>query len=743
MLKKTVCCLYVAVIACMAAATLVERYRGTDFAHSAIYGSWWFVALWATLAVAGVAYYLCRGPRRASTALIHLSLAVILAGALLTRLTGWRGAIKLREKAEVGTCFVMDSRGQVSERELPFRLRLERFRVSYHEGTDAEADYESLFTVVDGERETEARVSMNHIFEYQGIRFYQMSYDQDHRGSVLALNADPWGIPVTYAGYASLFLSLLWMLLDPKGTFRSLARSGLVRKGMALALLLALSPVARAAKTLPRETAERFGSLYIMYNGRVCPVQTLAIDFTKKLCGKASYRGYTPEQVLTGFLFYGEEWAREPVVKVKGKELREALGLPGQCAVSDFFSHERGGYILGEYVRDYYGGRQDKLCRQAADLDDRLAMVMDVRRGKLLRLFPLTAGGETTWHSPADNLEGSPASAQERAFIANVLALVAHEAERGNTAGADRVLDKLRSYQRRGGGDTLPGEARWRAERAYNAVPLATLLSMFDLAAGLLCFVSLLWGVTRAGGTRPFLSHHPAIGWGLLLVSLLGLTCCLGLRWAISGRVPLGNGYETMLALAWCVTLLALAAYRRFRVALPFGLMMSGFFLLVAHVGQMDPRVTHVMPVLSSPLLSLHVSVIMMSFALLSLTFACGVTALALLRLRGSARAWRQVESLTLLSRLMLYPAIALLGMGVFVGAIWANVSWGTYWSWDAKETWGLITLMAYAAAAHPASLPFLRRPAGYHLYMTLAFLTIIMTYFGVNYFLGGMHSYA
>ena len=208
----------------------------------------------------------------------------------------------------------------------------------------------------------------------------------------------------------------------------------------------------------------------------------------------------------------------------------------------------------------------------------------------------------------------------------------------------------------------------------------------------------------------------------------------------------MANGYETMLTMAWFVMALSLVAYSHFRMALPFGLMMSGFFLLVSHINQMDPQIGHVMPVLSSPLLSLHVSVIMMGFALLSLTFVCGVTALLVHGMkgkRGKEGLGQQLGSLTILSRLMLYPALALLAIGIFVGAIWANISWGTYWSWDAKETWGLITLMVYAVAAHQGSLPFLRHPVGYHLFMTLAFLSIVMTYFGVNYFLGGMHSYA
>ena len=229
-------------------------------------------------------------------------------------------------------------------------------------------------------------------------------------------------------------------------------------------------------------------------------------------------------------------------------------------------------------------------------------------------------------------------------------------------------------------------------------------------------------------------------------LSVLTLTLCLALRWVVSGKIPMANGYETMLFVAWLVMLLSLAVSRRFRIALPLGFIMSGFFLLVSHIGQMDPNISHVMPVLNSPLLSVHVSVIMLAFALLSLTFICGLTALLLhvLAFRNRrAQFSEQTEALALLSRLFLYPALAALGFGIFIGAVWANVSWGKYWGWDPKEVWALITFMVYAAAAHVQSLPSMRRPMTYHVFMTLAFLTILMTYFGVNYFLGGMHSYA
>ena len=229
--------------------------------------------------------------------------------------------------------------------------------------------------------------------------------------------------------------------------------------------------------------------------------------------------------------------------------------------------------------------------------------------------------------------------------------------------------------------------------------------------------------------------------YAVLLLSFCALTYCEYLRWTISGTLPMTNGYETMLFVAWLVQLLALVCGVRLRLLVALGFLMSGFFLLVSHIGQMDPQIKHTMPVLNSPLLSVHVSIIMMGFAMLSFTFISGLTAL-LLRLVSSTAQPKMIQ-LQQLSLVFLYPALAALGIGIFIGAIWANVSWGEYWGWDPKEVWALITFMIYAIPLHARSVAQLRRPTAFHLFMTLAFLTLVMTYFGVNYFLGGMHSYA
>lgn len=753
MLKRLVIILYLLVMACMAAATFIAKSRGADYACTAVYGSWWFVSLWILLAVAAVAYIVRRRVRRPSVLVLHLSMLLILVGALLTHVSAWRGMVHLRSGVAVGVCEIIDGRGNIKEAKLPFTLRLDTFYVSYHDGTQAEADYTSRFTVADGGRETHAEVSMNDIYRHGSMRFYQSSYDRDGLGSVLAVNYDPWGIPVTYAGYALLFVALVWMLCDPKGRFRQLLRSPLLKKGaLALLLFYGFPQLSQSVPVLPKTTASKFGRLFILYNNRVCSLQTFAIDFTKKLCGGSSYRGYTAEQVLTGFLFYGDEWCKEPVLKVKGGDLRDALQLPRHCPVNTFFNPLMGGYILGPYIREYYSGQDDEFHRQAADVDDRLMMVMRLRRGELLKVFPVTRGGVTQWYSPTDNVADTLVSGGERAYIADVFSLLNEEVHAGRTANVDKILDKMLLHQQRNAGGSLPSGIQVKAERTLNAVPFATILFMVNLTLGLILLI-----ISLIGLIRPNKSDKPNMadgrlskiarlaGLALYGLSFAAITLCLALRWVASGRVPMGNGYETMLLLAWLVMLAALVAVRRFNIVLPFGLLLSGFFLLVSHISYMDPQITHLMPVLNSPLLSLHVSVIMMSFALLSLTFLCAVTAMLLRLFRGRAAAGLagQQERLALLSRLMLYPALALLGVGIFVGAVWANVSWGSYWNWDAKEVWGLITFMVYAIATHDGSLPFLRRPSGYHVFMAAAFLTIVMTYFGVNYWLGGMHSYA
>ena len=754
MVKKIIFILYILVLVCMAAATIVEKSQGTDYAHAHYYGAWWFILIWAVLAALGAFYIIKRKVKCASTLALHLSFIIILAGALLTHISAKRGMIHLRIGQPTDTYMAQDEEQGIKEEKLPFSLCLKKFEAKMHDGTNAVADYSSKFTVIDGDDKSEGEVSMNNIYSHRSYRLYQSSYDEDGKGSVLAINADPYGIPVTYTGYALLFISLVWMLFDPKGGYRKLLKSPLLKKGALMtALILSMGNIqtlhAEPATgnlqnaVLPKETAEKFGELHILYNDRICPVQTFALDFCKKIYGARSYQGLTAEQVLSGWVFYGNTWASEPFIKIKSGEMKTAMNLPDYASLNTFFNREMGGYTIGQYVQEYYNGQQDKFHQQAADIDGKIQIIMELREGISLKVLPYTftknvkatkdhpfiKAGTTTWFSPVDKLPQA-VEHQHALYIRNVFSLLNGDVKAGNTSRVNEFFVKMKKYQEVSSGNSLPTATQYKAERINNAFPFATILFMANLTLG---FIALFYTIYRMTKKREIKVLNIALPI-LLGVSFLALTFGLALRWIISGNVPMSNGYESMLTVAWLVMLISILMQLRIRIVMVFGFLISGFFLLVSHINQMDPAIGQMMPVLNSPLLSIHVSIIMMSYALLSLTFICGIMGICM-RSHG--------DELQALSRVFLYPALTCMGFGIFIGAIWANVSWGNYWSWDSKETWALITFMIYAVVVHTQSLPVFRKPLVYHIYITLAFLSIAMTYFGVNYFLTGMHSYA
>ena len=754
MVKKIIFILYILVLVCMAAATIVEKSQGTDYAHAHYYGAWWFILIWAVLAALGAFYIIKRKVKCASTLALHLSFIIILAGALLTHISAKRGMIHLRIGQPTDTYMAQDEEQGMQEEKLPFSLCLQKFEAKMHDGTNAVADYSSKFTVIDGDDKSEGEVSMNNIYSHRSYRLYQSSYDEDGKGSVLAINADPYGIPVTYTGYALLFISLVWMLFDPKGGYRKLLKSPLLKKGALMtALILCMGNIqtlhAESATgnlqnaVLPKETAEKFGELHILYNDRICPVQTFALDFCKKIYGARSYQGLTAEQVLSGWVFYGNTWANEPFIKIKSGEMKTAMNLPDYASLNTFFNREMGGYTIGQYVQEYYNGQQDKFHQQAADIDGKIQIIMELREGVSLKVLPYTftknvkatkdhpfiKAGTTTWFSPVDKLPQA-VEQQHALYIKNVFSLLNGDVKAGNISRVNEFFVKMKKYQEVSSGNSLPTNTQYKAERINNAFPFATILFMANLTLG---FIALFYTIYRMTKKREIKALNIVLPI-LLGVSFLALTFGLALRWIISGNIPMSNGYESMLTVAWFVMLISILMQLRIRIVMVFGFLISGFFLLVSHINQMDPAIGQMMPVLNSPLLSIHVSIIMMSYALLSLTFICGIMGICL-RSHG--------EELQELSRIFLYPALTTMGFGIFIGAIWANVSWGNYWSWDSKETWALITFMLYAVVVHTQSLPVFRKPLVYHIYITLAFMSIAMTYFGVNYFLTGMHSYA
>jgi ABC-type transport system involved in cytochrome c biogenesis permease subunit len=726
------------IIICLASATFIEKYCGTDFVQSHIYWSWWMCALWAILIISGIAHIISHrksGNTFKAMIVLHLSMVLILIGSIVSMLTSKHGVMHLRmdEPCDV---FVANENGKMVTYKIPMEITLTSFKVKYNSGTDSPSNYVSEFTVKMPEGETnEDSVSMNHIFITKNIRLNQTSYDNDMRGSLLTVNMDFWGILVTYMGYALLFVSFLWVLFSKKGKFRRLLHSQLLKSGTITAVLLVLGITSgKAATVLPDSINASMERLLVLWNGRICPMRTMAIDLTKKLTGEDHYREYSAMQVLSGFVLNEKEWNAEPVVKVKSEEIRRMLGLRKYASVNDFFN-QGNGYILGPFIEEFYNGNQDELHKAAANLDDRLQLVMSVEHGDKLALFPIMNKGEVKWYAPTLELPMMEDSLQW-AFVKNVITMLCGTVAEKNYAETEYIIKKIAEYQVKEGGGSVPSEFRINAEIFVDEMPFTDILYRTNLIIGLLMVIIVILNYSSRHPIGSAMCSTFVFCYAVLYLSFLMLTIFLVLRWIVSGNIPLGNGYDTMLVVAWLVMLIAIIVYHKIKITLPFGFLLSGFPLLVASIGMADPQITLLAPVLSSPLLGVHVTLIMISFALLSFTFICGLTALAM---RKNAIP----EKLQVVSQLFLLLGIAFLGIGIFVGAIWANESWGKYWSWDPKEVWALITFLVYALGLHSEFLPWLRKPMHYHIYVALAFITILMTYFGVNYYLGGMHSYA
>lgn len=710
---------------------------------------------------------------RPAALVLHLSLALILAGALVTSFSARKGMLHVREGESVETFETKD--GKVLE--LPFSVELEGFDVLYHSGTDAAADYSSRLRFTrNGSVLREGEVRMNRILSCKGYRFYQTDYDSDEAGVTFTVSHDPVGIAVIYTGYALLLLGLLAFFFTDK-RFKKFFGNAL-RYSSVIAVVLCLEATASATgysvggpsqtenasakdnpkkhspvspKVLPKNIAAEFGRLYVLYHGRICPLQTLASDFSAKLYGTSGVKGLTDEQVLTGWMFYGTSWRNIPM-------------------------HNR---------------------KKAIDAMDKEATVKTLYSGDLLKIYPLRdSTGRLGWYSQSDRLPEGIAD-EEWLFVRKSMDYIFELVVNREYSKLEESLGKLRRFQESKMGESLPPAYRIKAERAYNALPPLFPIAGTFLILGLVMLAVAMRRMVRDennGAISSFVDKERVtseesrkgptnlvddgrtvtkrwrlsgifkiVGVAASFVFFLVLTIVLGLLWVASGHIPFSNGAETMLTIAWTAMLASVLSFRKFPIMLPFGIIVASLASLVSAMGNANPAVTQLMPVLSSPLLSIHVSLMMLSYTVLAIIMVNGICGLvASLRhtsvsepIEGTvfdyrSPAPRQAQGassasakMARMSEALMYPALFLLGSGIIAGSIWANVSWGCYWNWDPKETWALITFLIASLGVHRTRLPFLMSPRAYHIYTLILSASVLFTYFGVNYLLGGMHSYA
>lgn len=753
LLKRIAFCLLGILLFVLTIATILEKVNGTEFVNNHIYSSVPFIILWGSTALASLLYMIKRKLyRQWTTFLLHLSFILILVGAFVTWIDGEQGTLQL--KLGEKTMSFINKGGE--KRTLPFSISLEDFEIIYYKGTRAPMDYVSRITVSaeNNSESLEGEISMNKIFSFMNYRFYQSGYDANGQGTVLSVSHDPYGIGITYTGYSILLVSIILFFLNPQSTFRQLMKSYRnnsqdIKKGCSILFLLFVStfPMGSRAmaadhplpKTLPRETAGRFGDLYILYNDRICPLQTLARDFTIKLYGKPTYHGLTSEQVLTGWLFYYDSWKNEPVIRIKSNEARRLLDIKGQYASVKDFAGSTNEYKLEDAMRQIHLGRQITDRKGIEEANEKFNIISMVCTGALMKIFPYrdAKGNTLQWYAQSDRLPHEMGN-EQWTFTRKAMNYVHEQIVMKRFDEVNRLLNKIKQYQQKECGEALPSASKFKAEKLYNQFDYSKPIAILCLCIGLFAFIY----YCRCTVTEKNICCSLAFIFNLLLCSIfIYLSMTIVLRGYVSNHLPLSNGFETMQFMAWCTVLLTFFLQRKFTLSVPFGFLLCGLTLLVSMFGEQNPRITQLMPVLQSPLLSIHVVAIMTAYSLLAFIMLNGITAVVLHY--STENCETAIDFLQRISRLILYPAVFLLTIGIFIGAVWANVSWGRYWGWDPKEVWALITMLVYALALHPASLKWFRYPMFFHVFGIVAFLTVLITYFGVNFLLGGMHSYA
>lgn len=746
LLKRTAFSLLGILLLILTIATILEKIYGTDFVNEYIYSSVPFVILWGVTAITSLLYIIkSKLHRQPVIFLLHLSLLFILAGAFTTWIYGEQGTMRVRQ-GEQQTSFT-DSKG--ISHQLPFSITLNQFEIIYYKGTLAPMDFISHISVADKDchRQIQGKVSMNHIFSYQHYRFYQSGYSEDNEGSVFSVSHDPYGIGITYAGYTLLLLSTVFFFFSPQSRFRQLLKSPLLHRSLTVILLLFafslnsnfLKANSTSPKVLPREVAEHFGDLYILYNNRICPLQTFARDFTVKLYGSSSYKGLTPEEVLTGWLFYYDSWKNEPIIRIKSNEARKLLEIEGNYARLKDYISTINEYKLEKMMNHIRSGEQVTDKRGIEEADEKFNIINLVCTGAMMKIFPCRniAGKTLEWYSQSDQLPQDMDN-DKWVFIRKSMSYVNEMIVMKKYNDACLLLEKIKKYQQKECDGLLPADNKFKAEKIYNQFDYSKSVAMACICIGLICFIYYCHCMASQKRT----SRKAIIILNILLwIVFTYLSAAICLRGYVSNHLPLSNGFETMQFMAWCTLLLTFLLQRKFAMLLPFGFLLCGLTLMVSMLGESNPQITQLMPVLQSPLLSIHVVVIMIAYSLLAFIMLNGVTAVILHQSQKECK--EQIERLQIISQIILYPAIFLLAIGIFIGAVWANVSWGRYWGWDPKEVWALITMLVYALALHPRSLPWFHRTMFFHVFCITAFITVLITYFGVNFLLGGIHSYA
>ncbi|EAI7225779.1 cytochrome c biogenesis protein CcsA [Campylobacter jejuni] len=657
----------------------------------------------------------------------------------------------------------------LSYEQLPFDIYLRDFVLDRYPGSMSPASYASEITVKNNNENFDYRIFMNNVLDYDGYRFYQSSYDQDEKGTVLSVNKDPGKMP-TYIGYFLLCLGMFMNFLNPHSRFRTLAR--LINKDtlkhasvIIFILLLSFGSEKTFAQdlnsTLPvvnTNHAKALATLIVQKSadGRMVPFDTLSREILEKIHQSDSYKGQNSNAVMLSMLVDVDKWQMEPFILMpQNQAVRDAIAnileIPSTKYISykDFFD-ENNRYKLQKYVEN--ANRKNPNARGVFDkeiikLDERANVVNLVFSGELFKFIPVQNNPNNVWLAPfsaVTTLKGDEGHIV-LALIQNYFSAVENAFKDGNWTRADEGLKFIKEYQEKIGYKVMPSKTKVEMEIFSNKAEIFVKLAPVYLIAG---FLLLILVFSKMVVPNLKISFIFKVVYVLNVLAFVIHTVGLGLRAYLSGHAPWSNGYESMVYIAWALSLSGIFFSRKSPIALSLTSILSGVVLMVAHLSEMNPQITNLVPVLNSYWLSIHVSVITASYGFLGLCALLGIFTLFLMCFlkkdgKYNLNILRNITEATRINEMAMIFGLCLLTVGNFLGAIWANESWGRYWSWDSKETWALVSILVYAAILHLRMIPKYCNQFVFALWSMFAYWVIIMTYFGVNYFLTGLHSYA
>ncbi|MDV7186008.1 cytochrome c biogenesis protein CcsA [Lutibacter sp. TH_r2] len=658
--------------------------------------------------------------------------------------------------------------------ELPFSIKLNDFQLEKYPGSNSPMSYASEVTVIAPEKTFDYRIFMNHILNFKGYKFFQSSYTitDTYEQTHLSVNHDFWGTTITYIGYFLLYAGLI-LILFVKGTRFSFLRNSLNKirdKKSSLTIgLLIFSSILFAqqhnhkltevqidsvitANTIDLKHAEKYAKLIIQdAGGRMKPVHTFASQLLRKVSKSDTYKGLNATQVFLSIQQNPRIWFQTPIIYIEkdNTKLRDIIGIPHDqkyAALVDLFD-AKGMSKIDSYVQKAHKSNiKSKFEKDVINVNNRLNLLYSAIMGDVLRIFPIPNHPENKWVSHRD-LHMSNLKDQDSLFVNKVLPIytqtLAEATFNKNYKQADEILAGIINYQKKFGKAVYPSDDKINLEIAYNKYDVFKKLYSYYMYIGTLMFFLVIFQIFKNNKTVNFLIKACiAIIIGLFLMHTGGLIA----RWIVSGHAPWSNAYESMIYVGWATMLFGLLFGRKSSMTIAATAFLTAFILMVAHWNWMDPEIANLVPVLNSYWLMIHVAVIVASYGPFALGMILGLISLLLMILttkKNKEKIGLMIKELTIINEMSLTVGLMLLTVGNFLGGQWANESWGRYWGWDPKETWALISIMIYAFVLHLRLVPGLRGRFTFNMFSVAAFASILMTYFGVNFYLSGLHSYA